>query len=345
MSLLSKIAAAAAIAVVSAGVALGAAAETTVRMATTGPEAEGDPNTLAMHAFRDFIEFASKGEMKVELIWGGALGGDRELMELVQANQLQVVMVSLGPVAGFFPEIQVFSLPYLFDSSVFATNFLNTSDYAAALSGRLEAATGFKVLGYADGGFRDLTNNVRPIRTPADMEGLKIRTMESPVFMRMMEAMGAAATPMAFTELILALKQGVVDGQENAPSTVLNFGIAEVQKYMSLDDHTYDAAITLSSHIFFDGLAPGERQIFLDGALLMIAVLNAEIPRNVVSDVEKIREMGVEVYVNSAAEKAMFREAALGPVSEFIAEQIGQEAIDGLLAALKAHKKLLYGIE
>ena len=345
MSLLSKLAAAATVAVVSAGVALGAAAETTVRMATTGPEAEGDPNTLAMHAFRDFIEFASKGEMKVELIWGGALGGDRELMELVQANQLQVVMVSLGPVAGFFPEIQVFSLPYLFDSSVFATNFLNTSDYAAALSGRLEAATGFKVLGYADGGFRDLTNNVRPIRTPADMKGLKIRTMESPVFMRMMEAMGAAATPMAFTELILALKQGVVDGQENAPSTVLNFGISEVQKYMSLDDHTYDAAITLSSQTFFDGLAPGERQIFLDGALLMIAVLNAEIPRNVVSDVEKIREMGVEVYVNSAAEKAMFREAAIGPVSEFVAGQIGQEAIDGLLAALKAHKKLLYGIE
>ena len=80
-------------------------------MATTGPEAD-DPNTVAMKAMRDFIEFASKGEMKMELIFGGALGGDRELMELVQANQLQVVMVSLGPVAGFFPEIQVFSLPY-----------------------------------------------------------------------------------------------------------------------------------------------------------------------------------------------------------------------------------------
>ena len=344
MSMFYKITAAAAIGVLSAGLSMAAMAETTVRMATTGPEAD-DPNTVAMKAMRDFIEFASKGEMKMELIFGGALGGDRELMELVQANQLQVVMVSLGPVAGFFPEIQVFSLPYLFDSSIFATNFLNNSDYAGALTGRLEAATGFKVLGYADGGFRDLTNNVRPIRTPADMQGLKIRTMESPVFMRMMEAMGAAATPMAFTELILALKQGVVDGQENAPSTVLNFGIAEVQKYMSLDDHTYDAAITLTSQTFYDGLAPGEKQIFMDGARLMIAVLNAEVPRNVVSDVEKIREMGVEVYVNSAEEKAMFRDAALGPVSEFIAEQIGQEAIDLLLAALKAHKKVVYGIE
>ena len=228
-------------------------AEIKIRVGTTVPEAD-NPQTHAFKAMAEYIEFRSGGEMKVEVFYNGALGGDRELLEQVQQNTLQFTAVADGAVANFFPEIQVVAIPYLFSSSHHALTFFNTSPFFKDVKDRMEKETKLKVMLAAESGFRNITNNAKPIKTPADMAGLKMRTMESPVFMELMRSVGAAPTPIAFNETILALRQGVVDGQENAVATVRMFGVWEVQKYMSINEHIYSPALVTTSADFYNSL-------------------------------------------------------------------------------------------
>jgi len=261
----------------------------------------------------------------------------------VQNNALQIAAMADGAVANFYPDVQVLAIPYLFDSSAHASAFLNNSPYMKALYKDMTAKTGLRTIAVAEGGFRNLTNNVRPIRTPEDMKGLKMRTMESPVFMAFMKSMGAAATPIAFNELIMSLKQGVVDGQENAANTVLNFGLGEVQKYMSLNEHIYSPVMTMVNQDFYENLEPGQRQVLVDGIKLYATVNSAEKLANLARDLVALEGKGVEIYVTSPAEKAEFRTVTQPAVVEFIAGRVGKDKVDGLLAAVDDTRKELYG--
>src|SRR5690606_20085429 len=138
---------------------------------TTVPEGD-NPQTYAFRAFKEYVEFRSGGTMSVEVFYGGALGGDRELLEQVQNNTLQFVAVADGAVANFFPEIQVVAIPYLFSSTNHAITFFNTSPFFKDVADRLEKETKLKIVMAAESGFRNITNNAKPVKTPADMAGL-----------------------------------------------------------------------------------------------------------------------------------------------------------------------------
>lgn len=318
-----------------------AEAATTVRFATTIPEGE-NPETKAMKALKSFIELRSGGELQVELFFGGALGGDREILEQVQNNALQIAAMADGAVANFYPDIQVLAIPYLFDSSAHAAAFLNDSPYMKAIYKDMMAKSGLRTVAVAEGGFRNLTNNVRPIHGPDDMKGLKMRTMESPVFMAFMKSLGAAATPIAFNELIMSLKQGVVDGQENAANTVLNYGLAEVQKFMSLNEHIYSPVLTIVNEDFLGGLDDGQRRVVIDGMKLYATVNSAEKLANLNRDLAALKGKGMEIYVTSPEEKAKFRAITQPAVIEFIAGRVGKDKVDALLAAVDDTRKELY---
>ena len=320
-----------------------ASAEVTIRVGTTVPEGD-NPQTHAFRAMAEYIEFRSNGEMKVEVFYGGALGGDRELLEQVQNNTLQFTAVADGAVANFFPEIQVVAIPYLFSSSNHALTFFNTSPFFRDLKERMEKETRLKVMLAAESGFRNITNNAKQIRTPADMAGLKMRTMESPVFMELMRSVGAAPTPIAFNETILALRQGVVDGQENAVATVRMFGVWEVQKYMSINEHIYSPALVITSSDFYNGLSDAEKQIFSDGVFVWATVSNSGYIANYAKDIEFMKSNGVDIYVNTAAEKAEFKAAMQPPVMAFIAERVGKDKVDAFIAAVEEARKQLYGV-
>ena len=246
MSYVRRIALATAVIGLGFGLAAPAVAEVKIKIGTTVPEGD-NPQTRAFRALAEYVSFRSGGEMSVEVFYGGALGGDRELLEEVQNNTLQMTVVADGAVANFFPDIQVVAIPYLFSSTNHALTFFNTSPFFQEMAQRMEKDTGLKILMAAESGFRNITNNAKPIKTPADMAGLKMRTMESPVFMELMRSVGAAPTPIAFNETILALRQGVVDGQENAVATVRMFGVWEVQKYMSINEHIYSPGLVTTN--------------------------------------------------------------------------------------------------
>jgi len=345
MTLHTRIARFALAAALTGGLCTAAAAQdVTIRIGTTAPDADS-PQKRAFTAMADYIDFRSSGEMGVEVFWGGSLGGDREILEQVQGNSLQFAVTADGAVANFFPPIQVVAVPYLFDSTHHALAFFNDSDYFAGLAEEMRQETGMRILGAAESGFRNMTNNVRPIRTPDDMAGLKMRTMESPVFMALMDSLGAAPTPISFSEVIMSLQQGVVDGQENAVTTVRNFGLYEVQKYMSINEHIYSPGLMITNDAFYSGLSAAHRQIFADGAWVYAQVLNAESLAAYNDDIAFLRENGVEIYVNTAEEKERFREVAQPAVIDFIAERVGQERVDAAIAAAGAMRDQLYAVE
>jgi len=331
-------AATAAIALIAAPVG----AKTTIRYATTLPDGPAG-EVVGAKAMKDFIEFRSGGEIEVKIFYGGALGGDRELIEQVQNGQLEVSWTAEAPIANFYAPVQVYGIPYLFSSQAEAWNFFQTSPFVRTMGEEMRAKTGLRLLGVAESGFRNITNNTREVKTPTDMKGLKMRTMESPVFMRFMQSMGAAATPMAFTEVIMALRQGVVDGQENPANVINAFGVAEVQKYMSLSEHIYGSAWVLTNDAFYKKLTPGERQIFTDGVQIAIINNNATKVAAFRTDIEQIQKKGAKVYINTLDEKKQFKETTQKPVLEFIAGRVGQKTVDDLLAAVAASNKQLYG--
>jgi C4-dicarboxylate-binding protein DctP len=326
------------------GLASPALAEITIRVGTTVPEAD-NPQTHAFKAMAEYIEFRSGGEMKVEVFYNGALGGDRELLEQVQQNTLQFTAVADGAIANFFPEIQVVAIPYLFSSSHHALEFFNTSPFFKDVKDRMEKETKLKVMLAAESGFRNITNNAHPVKTPADMAGLKMRTMESPVFMELMRSVGAAPTPIAFNETILALRQGVVDGQENAVATVRMFGVWEVQKYMSINEHIYSPALVTTSADFYNSLTDAQKQVFSDGVFVWASVSNAGYIANYAKDIEFLKSNGVDIYVNNAAEKAEFKAAMQPPVLKFISERVGQDKVDAFIAAVEETRKQLYSVQ
>lgn len=322
--------------------ATSALAQTKLRYATTLPDGPAG-EVVGAKAMKDFVEFRSGGKILMEIFYGGALGGDRELIEQVQNGQLHMSWTAEAPIANFHAPVQVFGVPYLFSSQASAWNFFQTSPFVKTMAEEMRQKTGLRLLGVAESGFRHITNNTREVKSPADMKGLKMRTMESPVFMRFMQSMGAAATPMAFTEVIMALRQGVVDGQENPANVINSFGVAEVQKFMSLSEHIYGSAWVLTNDAFYQKLSPGDRQIFTDGVQVAILANNITKVQAFRTDIEAIQKKGAKVYINTLEEKEQFKQATQKPVLEFIAGRVGQKTVDDLLAAIAASNKQLYG--
>jgi TRAP-type transport system periplasmic protein len=315
-------------------------ARTVVKIATVVPDGPAT-EVQGFKIFKEYVEFRSNGEIEVQPFFG-QLGGEREITEQVMQGTLEMGLAADGAIAGFYSDIQVFSIPYLFPSSQVAWAFFD-HPFAKEMAEDIREQTGIRVLTWSENGFRNLTNSVRPIRGPEDMAGLKMRTMESPVYMRFMEALGASATPISAAEMILALRQGVVDGQENATPIVHDFGIADVQQYMAINEHIFGLHAVMINDAFYMSLPEDQRAIIADGVRLYRDWSNSRKAALHQEYVQKIQDKGLEVHVTSAAEKEEFREVSQGPVMEYIVEQVGQELVDGLLAAVEESKRMVYG--
>lgn len=277
---------------------------------------------MGLTKFGEVLEEISGGKMSLVQHPAAALGGEREMIEAVQIGTLDMVLTSTGPLPNFVPETQVLDLPFLFRDYDHARGVLD-GDLGQELLAKIDEA-GFKALAWTENGFRHITNSQRPIRTPEDLAGLKIRTMENPIHLRAFEALGAAPTPMSFAELFTALQQGVVDAQENPIVVIKVSNFSEVQKHLSLTGHLYSPAIILMSQDFWNGLSEEEQ-----GWVMEAAKASVEVTRNRVSELEEtgvdqLREAGMEVITD--VDRAPF-EAAVQPAYEQYTSKFGDELI------------------
>jgi tripartite ATP-independent transporter DctP family solute receptor len=203
--------------------------------------------------------------------------------------------------------------------------------------------TGLRVLGFIPQGFFQFTNSKHPIKSPEDMKGLKMRTMNNALHMEFMNSLGAAATPVAWAEIYTALQTGVVDGQHN-PITVINIGkLYEVQKYVTLSNHMAGLYVWVLNDSFFAGLSP-EEQAAVQGAATAAVIAGRGIDRIITATEKGLPTIAAnaEVYTPTAEEIGQFRALAIPAAKAFFAETLGEEGtawIEKYLAAIEDVKK------
>jgi len=285
-----------------------------------------DPEHAFAELFKDYVQRASSDKIKVEEFGYMALGSYRQTLEMVQNGSLDM-NIGTGSMAAFFPKIELITIPYLFSSDDVAEEFFANSPLWASLMVDLEAE-GFKYLAIGQNGWRNFTNNTRPIKGPEDCKGIKFRVMESPVYVKMIESLGASAVPIAWNELYTALQTKVVDGEEN-PISSINLGkIYEVQKYITMDGHIWSENLMVMNLKRFNDFPIGAQQILLAGAKLGAAANN--VAERMVSNIVKFEVVAkyMEVYNPSAADKQKFREVAQPAVLEYLKGNLGAELVD-----------------
>ncbi|MGR3496033.1 TRAP transporter substrate-binding protein [Citreimonas sp.] len=283
---------------------------------------------VGAQAFIDTLTELSGGAWTGEQAPAGQLGGERDMIEGLQIGSLDVVITSTGPLGNFVPQVYALDLPFLFRDYDHARKTLDGEIGQELLD---EIGENQLVgLAWSENGFRHVTNAQRPVRTPEDLDGLKLRTMENRVHMAAFEGMGAAPTPMAFPELFTALQQGVVDGQENPVTVITASKFWEVQDYVSLTGHVYSPAVVLASPILFDGLTEEEQGWFMEAAKASAAATRAEVNRLEEEGVALLRENGMEVITD--IDKAPFAKLAEESSYGVYTDEYGSEMIDRIKA-------------
>jgi len=233
-----------------------------LRLAETHPK--GYPTELGDEEFARLVKERSNGRIVIEVYPGSQLGEEKAVIEQVQFGAIDLTRVSISPLAAFVPKLNAFQMPYLYRDSDHMWKVLK-GDIGKELLASLEPF-GFIGLGWFDGGARSFYNNKKPVRTPADMKGLKIRVQESDLMMGLVRAFGAIPTPMPYGEVYSALQTGVVDGAENNPPSYYSASHYEVAKYFTLDEHTMVPEIIIGSKISLGRLSKADQELIKQAA-------------------------------------------------------------------------------
>ena len=301
--------------------ATSATAQTTLKMNITVPQ--NSHYGVAIDAFAREVEQRTAGRYKIQNFYNSALGAERESIEGVQLGTLDMVMTSTGPVPNFVPEVAILDIPFLFRDYAHARATLD-GPIGQEMLGKFEAK-GLKALAWGENGFRHMTNSKLAVNGPADLKGLKMRTMENPVHIQAYKGFGIIPTPMAITEVFTALQQGTVDGQENPLSVIQAQKFDQVQKHLTLTGHVYSPAVILLGKGPWDKIAAADKQAFLDAAKEGVKANRARIDEDERNGVAYLRSKGMLVVTD--VDRSKYQEM-LTPVFAEFGKKFGQANID-----------------
>ncbi|MYZ43433.1 TRAP transporter substrate-binding protein [Schauerella aestuarii] len=245
------------------------------------------------NAFAKSLENSSAGKYKVQQFANSALGGEREVIEGLQLGTIDLAIVSTGATLNFVPETGVFDIPFLLRDLPHARAVLDGPTGQNMLA--KFPKRGLIALAWGEQGFRHLTNNVRPVATPADAKGLKIRTTENPIHIAAFRQIGILPTPMAWPEVATALQQGTIDGQENPLSVITSAKLSQIQKYLSLTGHVYGPALVLMSPSVYDGLSDKEKAAFQQAGKDSARAMRDYVDAIEINGVEQLKKEGMQV--------------------------------------------------
>lgn len=305
----------------------------TIRMAYDVAESHAS-HIAAVEVFVPMVEEGSDGNIKVELYPNSQLGSVPENIESMRIGGLEMCWASDAAIAGFVPEWNLIGLPFLW-TSIDAAHEALDGDFGEYLDQRLEEQCGIIDLGNADVGFRNITNSKRTITSPADLSGIKIRTMTNELHVEYFTALGAIPTPMSFSELFTALQQKTVDAQENPTAMIWNNRLYEVQDYLTISEHVWSSAPITIAKDFYESLPEEYQKLLADAAQATMEYQRELITKQNTDYQQNIADAGLEVTVLTDEQKAEFQKIAEDTVYKTAAEKYGQDLID--MAA--AHNK------
>jgi len=261
-------------------------------------------------AFKEAFERATNNRFRVVIQRND---NEREAIESVQIGTIECVITSTGPVGNFVPETRNLDVPFLFRDYAHARGVLD-SDIGQGLLQRF-TPRGLVGVVWMENGFRHLTNSRREVNTPADVRGLKVRTMENQAHMRAFQALGALPTPMAFSELVTALQQGTVDGQENPIPVIVANNLNQVQRFLTLTGHVYSPAVMICNPGMMGRLSAADRAAFMEAARAGAAANRARVTADEQTGVEELRRRGMTVVTQ--VDNAAFQAALAQGFAEF----------------------------
>jgi|SRR5690554_2330134 len=315
-----------------------AAKNYTIRLAhSNAPDPYKSLEQMWSIVFKGIVESKTGGQVKVEIYPAGQLGGQREIIESTQIGTIEMGSAADAVVSNFNKDTMIFTMPFLFEN-IDDSYKLWQSAWGEKWANSFRKETGLRIVGVAGYGFRCLTNDVRPIHSPADAKGLKFRVMESPVPLAMIQGLGASAQPISAPELYSALQQGVVDGQENPLTSITSYKYYEVQKYLTLDEHQLGTQITTINERFFQSLPKDIQQIIIEaGQEACFAQMGGCTIINKGTGME-IANKEMKVYAPTAKEREAFKAAMQPPARKVIENAIGKGKV---AEAMKAIEEIL----
>jgi tripartite ATP-independent transporter DctP family solute receptor len=288
----------------------------------------GDPLANLLTYFADNLEAELGDRVAIERFMGGALGDEIAQMELIRAGEVDVVPIG-SDVVQLDASFGIFDLPFLFPDRDTVYGLLD-GEVGQTMKDSLLESAGLVVLGFGENGFRQITNNVRPIVVPADLEGLKLRTPGAETRILAFTSLGAVPTPMDLGEVYLALDQGVLDGQENPMGVVKEFSFFEVQQYLSLSNHVY-SPITLAINADRWNSLPDDVKAAIEVAVA--AAVEQSRADGLANDQNLAAELEGEGMEVNEIDVAAFQEAAV-PIWDELAAVVGEEFAAEVIAAV-----------
>ncbi len=314
----------------------------TVKFGHVAPPFHGQAK--GVDAFADYVKEKTGGAIEIATFPAGQLGGERSMAEQVQAGTLQIAALTTAVLQNFVPQCAILDMPFIFPDRKTAYATLDDPEVKERIFSYFPKK-GFIAIGWTENEIRDFTNNKRPVRTPDDIKGLKVRVMESPAYLDTFKQLGASPVGIPFPETYNALQTGVIDAQENPILTSILMKFTEVTKYVTRTQHCLTECVTVVSVDYWNSLTPEQQQIFREAADLCIdtnrtvnAALHESLPKLDMSIDDYAKANGIEIIDLTPAEREVFR-VAMTPVWDKYRELIGDDLFDFMLDKIKAHQQ------
>ncbi|WP_029770430.1 TRAP transporter substrate-binding protein [Pseudogulbenkiania sp. MAI-1] len=298
--------------------------------------AEDSNQGRAVKFFVDELAKRSGGKLRAKGFGGASLGNDIQMQNALVGGAQEMMVGSTATLVGVVKEFGVYDLPFLFANEKEADAVLD-GPFGQKLMARLPEK-GLVGLSYWENGFRNVTNTKRPITRLEDLQGVKLRVMQNPVYIDMFNSFGANAVPMAFSELFTALETKAVDGQENPVNTIQSSKFYEVQKYLSMTRHVYSPWIVLVSKRWWEGLSKDERKVIQEAANAARDFERKDTRAEAERGIAFLRKQGMQVNFVNTAELQRMREKAKPAFDKFAADS-GAAVLKELQAALVQARK------
>ena len=294
--------------------------------------AQEHPQGQGAKKFADIVEQKSGGKIKVRLFPSGQLGGDLQTVSALQGGTIDLTVLNAGLLVGQVKEFGLFDLPFLFESGKEADAVVD-GPFGRKLADMLPAKN-LMSLGYWELGFRNLTNSRRPVTKLEEIQGLKVRVVQSPLYIDLFNTLGANAVPLPFPDLYTALEQKTVDGQEN-PVTLINTSkFYEVQKHLTLTRHTYNPQIVIFSKRVWDRLDAEEKKLIEDAAQEARTFQREFSREQETKALEAVKAAGMQVVELPPAEVTRIREK-VQPVIKKFSEGVNDATVKELYAEIE----------
>ena len=302
-----------------------------LKLGWTTTDAQTDPYAIGARAFAQALGEDPNGKVfDVQFYPNRQLGDEKALIEGLRMGTAHGALITNAVTSQIEPAFLLNDLPFLYSSASQAYEILD-GEVGEQLAKKIESK-GITLLGYMGGGFRNMVNNVRPVKSPEDVAGVKYRVMQSPLYIGMYEALGGNPVPMAWSETYTAVQQGALDGLEIPLSVIDSTKSYEITKYLSLTNHTFSVIELLFNKRWLDRLEPEQREAIVKAAGVAVEKQRAASEENANKLVTVLADKGMTV--NEVADAALFREK-VKPVYEKFRPQIGADILDNALAQVQ----------